>query len=176
MKTSLFFSVVAFFCLGPGLAAELYGKVIPESADVELWSQSAANAEGAVVELLYRSDVNALVLALRQSSGERRYLYHRDSVVAYPASPKATGFTDELLWLSSDTFACVSSGRISWYALYYIQSMDDAPRTLRVWKEVEGCYHFRLEWQVQEGKLIGSWKGKPCVTISPPSLLAGDIK
>ena len=76
MKTSLFFSVVAFFCLGSGLAAEIDGKVIPESADVELWSQSAANAEGAVVELLYRSDVNALVLALRQSSGERRYLYH----------------------------------------------------------------------------------------------------
>lgn len=175
MKTSLFFSVVAFFCLGPGLAAELYGKVIPESADVALVSQSAANAEGAVVELLYRRDVDAKVLALRQSSGERRYLYHRNPVGSYPAGPE--GVAEELLWLSSDSFACVASGRLrSFYTLYHIKSMDDAPGTLHVWKEVDGCVHFRVEWQVQEGKLIGSWEGKPCMTISPLSLLAGDRK
>ena len=110
MKTSLFFSVVAFFCLGPGLAAELYGKVIPESADVAFVSQSAANAEGAVVELVYRRDVNAEVLALRQSSGERRYLNHRNPVGTYPAGPE--GVTEELLWLSSESFACVASGRL----------------------------------------------------------------
>jgi hypothetical protein len=174
MKTSLFFSVVAFFCLGPGLAAELYGKVIPESADVALVSQSAANAEGAVVELLYRRDVNAEVLALRQSSGERRYLYHRNPVGLYPAVPE---ITKSIHWLTPDSFACVASGRLkSYYTLYRLKPMEDAPGTMHAWKEAEGCCHFRLEWQVQDGQLIGCWQGKPYVTISPLSLLFDDSK
>ena len=172
MQTSLILSVVAFFCLTLGQAAEHYGKVIPELSPSMAQVQSAANAEGAVVELLYRADIKRAVLALRQNGGERQYLYHRNPVGMHPAVPE---ITKAIHWLTPDSFACVGAGRLnSYYTLYRLQAMDDAPGTLHVWKEAEGCVHFRVEWQVQDGRLIGIWKGKPYVTISPLSGLSGD--
>ena len=135
MKTFLFLLAAAFCWLGLCEAQEHYGQVIPAPEQVESRGQSTANAEGAVVELLYRSDIHALGLSLRLHGEQPRYLYHRNPVGAYPAGPE--GVAEELLWLSSDSFACVASGRLrSYYTLYHIKSMDDAPRTLHVWKAV----------------------------------------
>ena len=174
MKTFLFLLAAAFCWLGLCEAQEHYGQVIPAPEQVESRGQSTANAEGAVVELLYRRDVNAEVLALRQSSGERRYLYHRNPVGLYPVVPE---ITKSIHWLTPDSFACVASGCLkSYYTLYRLKPMEDAPGTMHAWKEAEGCCHFRLEWQVQDGQLIGCWQGKPYVTISPLSLLFDDRK
>lgn len=173
-QNSLIFAVLAFFCLAVGQAEEDYNMVIPEQAPQMPQVQSAANAEGMVVELLYRTDINKEVLAVRQSGGERRYLYHRNPVGLYPAVPE---ITKAIHWLTPDSFACVGSGRLnSYYTLYRLKPMEDAPGTMHAWKEAEGCCHFRLEWQVQEGQLIGCWQGKPYVTISPLSLLFDDRK
>lgn len=174
MKTSLILSVVALFLPVCGQAAEHYGKVIPVQAPGVAQVQSPANAEGAVVELVYRADIKCDVLALRQSGGERQYLYHRNPVGLHPAVPE---ITKSIHWLTPDSFACVVAGRLnSYYTLYRLAPMDDAPGTIHAWKEAEGCCHFRLEWQVQGGQLIGSWNGKPYVIISPLSGLVGDCK
>ena len=173
-KTTLILSVLAFFCLSSGQAAEAYGKVIPAPADVAPLVQSAANAEGNVVELFLRRDINATVLALRQQDGSRRFLYHRNPVGTYPAGPETA---TEVHWLTPDSFVCVAAGRLkSFYTLYRLSPMDDVPGTMFVWKDAEGCVHFRVEWQAQEGRLIGSWKGKPYLTILPFSVLSRDDK
>lgn len=173
-KMSQILSVLAFFSLSAVEAAEMYGKVIPEQPPGVAQVKSAANAEGAVVELVYRADIKRDVLALRQRGGERQYLYHRNPVGRYPAVPE---ITEAIHWLTPDSFVCVADGRLnSYYTLYCLQAMDDAPGTMHVWKEAEGCVHFRVEWQAQEGRLIGSWEGKPYLTISPLSRLAADNK
>lgn len=173
-KMAQILSVLAFFCLSAVDAAEMYGKVIPEQSPGVAQVKSAANAEGAVVELVYRADIKRDVLALRQRGGERQYLYHRNPVGRYPAVPE---ITEAIHWLTPDSFVCVADGRLnSYYTLYCLQAMDDAPGTMHVWKEAEGCCHFRVEWRVQEGQLIGSWEGKPYLTISPLSRLAADNK
>ena len=160
-KMSQILSVLAFFCLSAVDAAEMYGKVIPEQSPGVAQVKSPANAERDV-------------LALRQRGGERQYLYHRNPVGRHPAVPE---ITEAIHWLTPDSFVCVADGRLnSYYTLYRLQAMDDAPGTMHVWKEAEGCCHFRVEWKVQDGQLIGCWMGKPYLTISPLSRLAADNK
>lgn len=162
-----FLSILGLFCLDFVHAAEEYGKVVPETPIAEPLVQSAANADGSVVELLRRADIQGEVLALRRSGGCRQFLYHRNPVGEFPAQP---GVTTQIYWLSQDSFACVCSGRqLSGYALYRLAPDDDAPGTLHVWKENSGSYTFRVDWQVVEGKLVATHRGRTLMVLTPLS-------
>ena len=161
------FSILGLFCLVTGQAAEEYGKVLPDAALAEPLVQSAANADGSVVELLHRADIQGAVLALRRSDGHRLFLYHRNPVGEFSAQP---GCTEQIYWLTPDSFACVGSGRqLSDYVLYRLAPDADTPGTLHVWKENAGSFTFRVAWQVVDGKLVASYKGRTLMVLSPLS-------
>ena len=162
------FSILGLFCLVTGQAAEEYGKVLPDAALAEPLVQSAANADGSVVELLRRADIQGEVLALRRKDGSRLFLYHRNPVGEFPAQPG--GWMQHIYWLTPDPFACVCSGRrLSDYVLYQLAPDADAPGTLHVWKENEGSFTFRVDWQVVEGNLVATRYGKTLMVLTPLS-------
>ena len=162
------FSILGLFCLVTGQAAEEYGKVLPDAALAEPLVQSAANADGSVVELLRRADIQGEVLALRRKDGSRLFLYHRNPVGEFPAQPG--GWMQHIYWLTPDSFACVCSGRrLSDYVLYQLDPDDDAPGTLHVWKENSGSYTFRVDWRVVEGKLEATHRGRTLMVLTPLS-------
>ncbi len=168
-RVSLFLLFSIVFCfMALGEAAEQYGKVVPDAALAEPLVQSAANADGSVVELLRRADIQGEVLALRRKDGSRLFLYHCNPVGEFPAQPG--GWMQHIYWLTPDSFACVCSGRrLSDYVLYQLAPDDDAPGTLHVWKENEGSFTFRVDWQVVEGNLVASRNGKTLMVLTPLS-------
>ena len=168
-RVSLFLLFSFVFCfMALGEAAEQYGKVLPDTVGAEPIAQSAANADGEVVELLRRADIQGEVLALRRKDGSRLFLYHRNPVGEFPAQPG--GWMQHIYWLTPDSFACVCSGRrLSDYVLYQLDPDDDAPGTLHVWKENSGSYTFRVDWQVVEGKLVATHRGRTLMVLTPLS-------
>lgn len=163
----LFLSILGLFCLVSGHATEEYGKVLPDTAMAAPIAQSAANAEGAVVEQLRRADIQGDELALRRKDGSRLFLYHRNPVGEFSAQP---GCTEQIYWLTPDSFACVGSGRqLSDYVLYRLAPDADTPGTLHVWKENAGSFTFRVDWQVVDGKLVACYKGKTLMVLPPLS-------
>lgn len=175
MKTNSLFLVAALACCAlscsyAGEDTEYYGAVMPTETVREPQVKSGINADGVAVELLYRGDIKCGVLALLEQGGRRKYLYHRNPIGVYPAIP---GVTTSILWITRDSFACVASGRMrSYYTLYCLDDDADATEdTAFAWKEAEGVFHYRVDWSVKDGRLIGYMRGDSCITISPISTL-----
>lgn len=60
---------------------------------------------------------------------------------------------NEILWLGDDYFACVASGRLnSFYTIY--KRIGGEPDCVLPW--VEGSFHFRVDWHVEDGVLIAT--------------------
>lgn len=144
---------------------EHYGKVLPAAVPAEPQVQSGADADGAVLELHYRADIDGDVLAMRRE-GRLYYLYHRNPVGIYPAQPCVT---QRIEWLAPGVFACLSAGRrLSSYTIYRLAPDDDAPGTLHVWKLAEGSFTWRVEWKVSANQLSAFNRyGDMCMLLQP---------
>ncbi len=136
----------------------------PEDVPADKRIESSPNAEGETLVWFYRKDISAPSIALRTKEGKLRFFYARFK------RPFVTSTIDQMIWLSYDEFVCVRSEQnYSLYIFYtiYAHSKEDEPNTQLAWTMSCGEFPFRVEWNLNHGKLEAWANGKRYMSLCP---------